>query len=92
MARPKSSARPRLDRLLARARELAEQVRQTAERVQDAAKEAHRLTEIARNQSEKGRELSKTGREEANALTKSLRWRIDTSGKSGTPQSRKDRS
>src|SRR5262249_24955273 len=68
MALPRSSPNALLDRVLARARDLAAKVRQTSERVHEAAKEAHRLTEIARLQSERGRELSRAGRQEARAM------------------------
>jgi hypothetical protein len=69
--------RPSLKRVLARARQLAEEVRQTAERVHQQATEAHRLTEIARCQAQRGRELSKAGREEARAVIDWLKWRVD---------------
>jgi len=48
MARRRIPQGPQLNRVLARAHELAEQVRETAERVHQEAKEAHRLTELAR--------------------------------------------
>ena len=69
--------RPSLKRVLARARQLAEEVRQTAERVHQQATESHRLTEIARCQAQRGRELSKAGREEARAVVEWLKWRVD---------------
>jgi hypothetical protein len=70
-----------LNRVLARARELAEQVRATAERVHQEAQEARRLTEIARRQAKRGRELSEAGREEAREVANSTKWSIDTAGK-----------
>jgi len=76
--RRRSRPQPLLNRVLARARELAEQVRETAERVHQEAKEAHRLTELARQQAERGRELSKAGREEAREVVNSVRWSVDT--------------
>jgi len=76
--RRRSRPEPPLNRVLARAQELAEQVRETAERVHQKAREAHRLTELAREQVERGRELSKSGREEARAVVDSIKWSIDT--------------
>jgi methyl-accepting chemotaxis protein len=82
MARRRVPEGPVLNRVLARARELAEQVRETAERVQQAAKEAHRLTEIARRHAEKGRELSRAGHDEARGVANSIPWSIDAAGNS----------
>ena len=78
MARRRIPQGPQLNRVLARAHELAEQVRETAERVHQEAKEAHRLTELARQQAERGRELSKAGREEAREVVNSVKWSVDT--------------
>ena len=80
MARRRIPQGPQLNRVLARAHELAEQVRETAERVHQEAKEAHRLTELARQQAERGRELSKARREEARAVVESIKWSVDTAG------------
>ena len=90
--RRRSRPEPPLNRVLARARELAEQVRETAERVHQKAREAHRLTELAREQVERGRELSKSGREEARAVVDSIKWSIDTNtnGKRAPATSRLD--
>jgi hypothetical protein len=79
MAKGRSPEELLLNRVLARARELAEQVRATAERVHQEAQEARRLTEIARKQAERGRELSEAGREEAREVINSIKWSIDTS-------------
>ena len=76
--RRRSRPQPLLNRVLARARDLAAQVRETAERVHQEAKEAHRLTEMARQQAERGRELSKAGREEAREVVNSVKWSVDT--------------
>ena len=78
MAQPPNDEGRRLNRLLARAQELADQVRETAERVRQQAQEAHRLTGIARQQAERGWELSKAGREEARAVADWLKWQVDT--------------
>jgi hypothetical protein len=78
----------RLNRVLARAQELAEQVRETAERVHQQARESRRLIDIARQQTERGRELSKTGRQEARAVIESLKWRANTDGNGKHRQSR----
>jgi methyl-accepting chemotaxis protein len=80
MAQQLTPQRRILDRVLARARELAEEVRQTAERVHQQAREAHRLTETARQQAERGRELSKMGREEARGVIDAVKWSLDTAG------------
>ena len=72
--------RPLLDRVLARARDLAEQVRETAERVHVEAKEAHRLTEIARRQAQTGRELSRAGHNDARAVTDWVKQSVDIAG------------
>ena len=78
MARPRRSPqKAMLKRVLARAREFAEQVRETAECVHQQAKEAHRLTEIARRHAERGRELSKAGHNEARAVIDSIKWSVD---------------
>jgi len=92
MARQRAPQGPVLNRVLARARELAEQVRETAERVQQAAKEAHRLTEIARRQAERGRELSRAGHDEARGVAGSIQWSADAAenarrGRSGDDES-----
>jgi hypothetical protein len=79
-----------LSRVLARARDLAEQVRKTAERVHQEAQEAHRLTKIARDQSERGRELSKAGREEAREVVNGLKWQVNTAGNGKRRRSRND--
>ena len=80
--RRRSRPQPVLNRVLARARELAEQVRETAERVHQEATEAHRLTQISRQQAEQGRELSKAGRDEARAVVDTIKRNVDTaSGK-----------
>jgi len=84
----RSSEKPLLNRVLARARELAEEVREAAERVQQQAKEAHRLTELARQQAERGRELSKAGRDEAREVVNSINWSIDTAGQRQAPRCR----
>jgi hypothetical protein len=68
MARRRSLTQTQLDRVLARARDLAEQVRQTAQRVQQEAKKAHRLTQIARRTAETSQKPSTTGRKEALAV------------------------
>jgi RNA polymerase-binding transcription factor DksA len=79
MARERRSFQePLLKRVLARARELAEEVRETAERVHQQAKEAHRLTQIAHRHAERGRELSKAGRDEARRAVNSIEWGVDT--------------
>jgi hypothetical protein len=78
----------RLNRVLARAQELAEQVRETAERVRQQARESRRLIDIARQQTERGRVLSKTGRQEARAVIESLKWRANTDGNGKHRQSR----
>jgi hypothetical protein len=83
--RRRSCPEPLLNRVLARARELAAQVREAAERVHQQAEEAHRLTEIARRQAERGQELSKAGREEACAVVDSLRWSVDITGNGKRP-------
>ena len=80
----------RLNGLLARAQELAEQVRETAERVHQQARETHRLTGIARQQAERGRELSKAGREEARAVVDWPKWQLDLAGSGKPRQSRRD--
>jgi hypothetical protein len=77
----RSPEEPVLNRVFARARELAEEVRETAERVHQEAQEARRLTEIARRHAERGRELSRAGREEAREVANSTKWSIDTAGK-----------
>ena len=77
-----------LNRILARARELAEQVRATAERVHQEAQEARRLTEIARSQAERGRELS-ASREKAREVVNSIKWSIDTARDGKAPHRRK---
>src|SRR5215469_13442040 len=77
--RPNHEGR-RLNGVLARARELAEQVRETAERVHQEAREAHRLTGVARQQAERGRELAKTGRADARAVVDWLKWQVDIAG------------
>jgi hypothetical protein len=78
MAQPPNDEGRRLNRLLARAQELAEQVRETAERVHQQSREAHRLTGIARQQAERGRELSKIGRADARVVVDWLKWQVDT--------------
>jgi hypothetical protein len=88
--RRRSPDEPVLNRVLARARELAEQVRTTAERVHQEAEEARRLTEIARRQAERGRELSEAGREEAREVVNSIKWGIDTTGNGKLRPSGKD--
>jgi vacuolar-type H+-ATPase subunit E/Vma4 len=80
MAQRLTPERPLLARVLARARDLAEEVRLTAERVHQQAQEAHRLTATARQQAERGRELSKVGREEARAVINAVKWSLDTAG------------
>ena len=92
MARRRIPQGPQLNRVLARAHELAEQVRETAERVHQEAKEAHRLTELARQQAERGRELSKAGREEAREVVNSVKWSVDTAGNGKRRVSSGDRS
>ena len=92
MARRRIPQGPQLNRVLARAHELAEQVRETAERVHQEAKEAHRLTELARQQAERGRELSKAGREEAHEVVNSVKWSVDTAGNGKSRASSGDRS
>jgi hypothetical protein len=88
MARQRRSPEePLLKRVLARARELAEEVRETAERVHQQAGEAHRLTDIARQQAERGRDLSKSGREEARAVVDSIKWSADTASNGKRRQS-----
>ena len=87
----RSPEEPLLNRVLARARELAEQVRATAERVHQEAQEARRLTEIARRQAERGRELSRAGREEAREVANSIKWSIDTAGNGKLRPSGKDK-
>ena len=81
---------PLLDRVLARARDLAEQVRETAERVHVEAKEAHRLTAIARRQAETGRELSRAGHNEARAVTDWIKRSGDIAGNGRRYQSDND--
>ena len=78
MRDPAPLGRKSYNRVLRKARELAQEVRETAERVHQQALEAHRLTEIARQQSERGRELSRLGREEARAAGGSIGWSLDT--------------
>jgi hypothetical protein len=90
MALRRSSPTTLLDRVLARARDLAAEVRQTSERVHEAAKEAHRLTEIARHQSERGRELSRGGRREARAVVGSIKESVDGAADGGRRWSGKD--
>ena len=80
MARRRIPQGPQLNRVLARAHELAEQVRETAERVHQEAQEARRLIQIARQQAERGWELSRAGREEARAAVASIKWSIDIAG------------
>jgi hypothetical protein len=80
-----------LNRVLARAQQLAEEVRETAERVRQQAQEAHRLTGIARQQAERGWELSKAGREEARAVADWLKWSVNNiAGNSKRRQWRRD--
>jgi hypothetical protein len=81
MAQPPDHEQRRLNRVLARARELAEQVRETAERVHQEAREGHRLTDIARQQAGRGRELSKTGRKGARAVVDWVKWQVDAAAK-----------
>jgi len=88
--RRRSRPQPLLNRVLARARDLAAQVRETAERVHQEAKEAHRLTEMARQQAERGRELSKAGREDARAVVDWLKWQVDITAKDNPRQSGSD--
>ena len=90
--RRRSRPQPLLDRVLARARELAAQVREAAERVHQEAKEAHPLTKISRQQAERGRELSKAGREEAREVVNSVKWSVDTAGNGKRRVSSGDRS
>jgi hypothetical protein len=83
MTEPPSTAQSAHGRVLAEARELAEQVRLTAERVHRQALEAHRLTDIARREAERGRELLRAGRREARSVNGSIEWSLDTGRQTG---------
>jgi hypothetical protein len=87
--RPNPEGR-RLNRVLARAQELADQVRETAERVHQQVQETHRLIGIAQQQAERGRELSKAGREEARAVVDWLKWQVDITARGNRRQSGSD--
>jgi hypothetical protein len=82
MRRPPADPRSPQERVLAKARDLAEQVRQTAERVHQEAQESRRLTEIARRYSEKGRQLLKSGRAGAPTELEPISWSLENTRKS----------
>jgi hypothetical protein len=65
------------DRVLQKARSLAQEVHEIAERVHEAAVEAHRLTEIARQQSRRGRDLSRSGNRGVESVRTSIKWSLD---------------
>jgi hypothetical protein len=92
MARRRTTPEADLERVLARAKDLAQEVRQTAERVHREADEAHRLIEIARHEAEKGRELSKTTLREVNSVRASIEGSFNNTGNGVRRRPDKDQS
>ena len=77
MSGPSLDAELLRERVLQKARQLAEQVRQIAERVHQQALESRRLTEIARQQCARGRDLSRSGHREVESVRTSIKWSFD---------------
>jgi hypothetical protein len=61
------------DRVLRKARDLAQEVREIAERVHCQALEAQRLTMIAKQQSQRGQDLSRSGHQGIESVADSIK-------------------
>lgn len=91
MANLPHESRTLRDRVLQKARELAEEVREISVRVHQEALESHRLIEIARRQSERGRDLSRAGHQEVDSVRTSIKWSLDAAAEAERRLARKNK-